>query len=249
MSSSEDITREFKEILEKGIYYLRNIEELIDIRTEFLNNVKKSLDIIEKMVDEQFPKVIEDIVPPISSKISKHLEKIKPKVTKLSDAQNLIADIVNQLKTDVKIFSVKDLYKKIDELEKIDFSQPLTTRPVISQVIETPSPRTEKAVQKETIPPLHAPIPSISVKTSVAPSEEKVPVGDWRESELEGSKIFDELITGWKRRDWEKIGGTKEMFMYGWAKLSSYDRKKIRSGTWSKPIMNKLKLLGREKKV
>ncbi|NVM01445.1 MAG: hypothetical protein HWN67_03870, partial [Candidatus Helarchaeota archaeon] len=158
---------------------------------------------------------------------------------------------VNQLQTDVKIFSVKDLYKKIEELENFDFSQPFIAQPIISQVIESLSPSTEKAVQKETVSTLRAPIPTMPVKQVVkeVPSEEKISEGDWSESELEGAKIFDELITGWKQRDWEKIGGTREIFMAGWAKLSSYDKKKIRSGTWSKQIINKIKLLGRERKV
>ncbi len=255
LSSSEDITREFKEILEKGIHYLNNIEELIDKRTEFLNNAKGSLDIIEKMVEEQFPKLIQDIIPPISSKLNKKFDNIKPNVEKLSDAQKLIADIVNQLQTDVKIFSIKDIYKKIEELEKIDFSQPIMaqaimTQPVTSPVVESPSPSTAKVPKKEAAPKLQAPIPKLPGKKDLkepAPVEE-IPEGDWRESELEGSKLFDELITGWKLRDWEKVGGTKEMFMYAWPKLSSFDKKKIKSGTWSKPIINKIKMLGRERK-
>ncbi|NVM01515.1 MAG: hypothetical protein HWN67_04235, partial [Candidatus Helarchaeota archaeon] len=204
MISSEDITREFKEILERGIQYLKNIEELIDKRTEFLNDAKGSLDVIEKMVDEQFSKVIKDTFPPVSSKISKYLEEIKPKVTKLSDAQKMISDIVNQLQTDVKFFSVKDLYKKIEELENFDFSQPIRVQPIKSQKIKSPSPSTKKVVQKETVPTLHAPVPTLPVNKVVkeAPLEEKVSEGDWSESELEGAKIFDELISGWKQRDW-----------------------------------------------
>ncbi|MFX1449626.1 MAG: hypothetical protein ACFFCM_02215, partial [Promethearchaeota archaeon] len=216
---------------------------------------KESLDIIEKIVEEQFSNIIQKTFPPISSKLNNHLDRIKPKVEKLSNAQKMIADIVNQLQTDVKIFSIKDLYKKIESLENIDFTELINahsaiSQPDISQVTESPGPSTEKMIKKGPVSKLQAPIPAPPLKSgvTVAPAEEETIEGDWRESELEGAKIFDELITGWKLRDWEKVGGTKEMFMYAWPKLSSYDRQKIKSGTWSKPIINKVKMLGREKK-
>ena len=87
-------------------------------------------------------------------------------------------------------------------------------------------------------------------QTKAAVTEEAVADvadGDWMESELEGAQIFDSIITGWKRRDWEtQAKGTKEMFMRAWKKLSNTDRQKIRNRTWSKKVINKMKLLSRE---
>lgn len=81
---------------------------------------------------------------------------------------------------------------------------------------------------------------------SIPAEEVKVPEGDWMESEMEGAQIFDSIIVGWKRRDWEDAKGTREIFMRAWRKLSSSDKQKIRNGAWSKPIITKMKLLGRE---
>ncbi|NVM54024.1 MAG: hypothetical protein HWN66_10020 [Candidatus Helarchaeota archaeon] len=98
--------------------------------------------------------------------------------------------------------------------------------------------------------PTYAMASAISeLKPAAAPQQEtaEAPDGEWSESELEGGQIFDTLITGWKRRDWEKIvQGTKEMFMRAWKKLSKTDKQKIRNGAWSKPIIKKLKMMSRE---
>ena len=243
--SNGDMIKEFRNIMEEGVNYLKNIEDLIDKRIKKLKIVRKSLDQIDNMIEDQFSSIIQGGFSKVNSELSKKLEMIKPKFEKLGITQTLINDIVNQLKSDVPIYSVKDLLFKVKKLEEIDFTQP-----IIHQKIGVPTSSTQKTVQKDI--PLSSRIGSSStskIETKIAepPSEELAPEGDWSDSELEGSKIFNDLIVGWKLKDFEKIGGTKELFMIAWRKLSSYDKQKIRSGTWSKNIMNKVKFLGREK--
>lgn len=249
-SKTEDMAIEFKKILEKGIKYLKKIEGLIDKRIETLNSNNETLDRIGSLLEGEFSRISQEILPPVDSEISNRLQEIKPKVKKLSDAQSMIKDILNQLETDVPHFTVRDLIPKVENLENIDFTQP-----IIPQTIEVPTSTIKSKNKKETPIPLKRGTKSRKSK-SVPPIEiekdfEDVSAKniafeeDISSSEAEGSKVFDEFIVSWKLKDWENIGGTKEMFINAWKKLSSYDKQKIKSGTWSKPMMEKVKLLGR----
>jgi len=244
------MTKSFKEILQKGVTYLKNIETMMDERIEKLKIAKESLDRIDNSLESQLSNITQSGFSELISTISYQFESAKPKIEKLARAQTMIIDTVKQLTSDMKIYSTKELLKKVEELEKIDFNQP-----VVTQVIEVAATTPIDSTLSSKKTPLSAPIPTVSPvlspKTQVSALEsvtEDLDLEDIRESELEGAKIFETIITGWKRRDWEKIGGTKEMFIWAWAKLSNFDRQKIKNGTWSKQIMNKCKLLGRERK-
>ena len=242
MLVQEDMAAYFKDILVKAISHLKNIEAQIDKRLEALKIAKKSVDQIDKIVKKEFSEIINSGFSDVTLHLSKMLDELSPKLQKLGVAQTMIHDIVTQLRTDIKLFTMKDLKLKIKELEEIDFTQP-----IITETVQVTAPSAQKAPKAKAT--VKSGGPSIT-KSAVqeTPVEEPPTEEDWRESELEGANVFDSLITGWKRRDWEKIGGNKEMFMVGWSKLSSYDRTRIKSGTWSKSMMNKVKLLGREKK-
>ncbi|NVM28546.1 MAG: hypothetical protein HWN65_06860 [Candidatus Helarchaeota archaeon] len=100
--------------------------------------------------------------------------------------------------------------------------------------------------RRRTPAPIHAiatAIPSAPAASAQAESEAEVIEGDWEDIELEGGRIFDTIITGWKRRDWEKEPkGTKAMFMRAWMKLSSKEKQEVKMGAWSKVIIKKMKL-------
>jgi len=96
-------------------------------------------------------------------------------------------------------------------------------------------------LSKSRSPEISAPETAKAETPTVAPKE-----GGWTESELEGAEVFDSIIIGWKRKDWDSAKGTKEEFMRAWKKLSHTDKQKIRQGAWSKPIIDKMKMLGRE---
>jgi hypothetical protein len=102
-----------------------------------------------------------------------------------------------------------------------------------------PSPPVPPSKPKSPVTPVPA---AAKVETPTAAPEGS----GWTESELEGAEVFDSIIIGWKRKDWDSAKGTKEVFMRAWKKLSHTDKQKIRQGAWSKPIIDKMKLLGRE---
>lgn len=114
--------------------------------------------------------------------------------------------------------------------------------PSVTKIGRGPSPR-----RAARVPGSVGPVVSSAAPPTVPQATADVDEEDWMESELEGAQIFDTIIIGWKRRDWESIAkGTREMFMRAWRKLSSTDRQKIRNGTWSKPIIKKMKMMSRE---
>ena len=236
------MVKEFKDILQKGVVYLKNVEAMIDERIEKLKVAEETIDRIDYQLKKELSNVTKEGLSKIISFITQYFDDVKPNVEKLGQAQTMIADVVRQLRTDIKLFGVKDLKKQVEELEKVDFSQPF-----VPEVVKAPvsSPKTELKR-----PILAAPIPTIKSPVQEMPDmPETEDEEDWRESEIKGAKIYDTIITGWKRKDWEALKGNREMFIWGWGKLSSFDRKRIENGTWSKKIMNKLKLLGRERKT
>ncbi|MHA1250876.1 MAG: hypothetical protein ACTSRP_12865, partial [Candidatus Helarchaeota archaeon] len=108
---------------------------------------------------------------------------------------------------------------------------------------DTQFPRRISSRTSISMGPIQKPISPIQVQSKSASAELE---GDWSESELEGGEIFERIIVGWKRRDFEKAQGTKEIFMRAWKKLSSYDRAQIKNGAWSQALINKIKMLGRK---
>ncbi|MHA1377551.1 MAG: hypothetical protein ACTSRG_04110 [Candidatus Helarchaeota archaeon] len=248
--AEKDLIVEFKDILQKGITHIKNIEIMTDERNAKLKEVRDSLDRINENLEKRLSHITQNSLTNITMFINNFFNDVKPKCEKLSIAQTMITDTVKQLNSDIKVFSIKALMKKIDDLEKIDFSQP-----IIPQVVEESALKPKSTIHKKTIfasptPTATTPISATQPQTNVqaASIKEISDNTELLESEVEGTKIYDSIITGWKRRDWEKLGGTREMFIKGWTKLSSFDRQKIKNGTWSKPMMNKVKMLGRARK-
>jgi hypothetical protein len=172
---------------------------------------------------------------------------------------NRLASLDHTISNKLKMLEysyLKELKTKLNSVHMKLFQQ-IQTR-MLQLLMKRPE-RPKKALEPERVSikhPSYRPYASIA-PTAVVPQAQSYDAaaiaeaaeeleGDWMESELEGATIFDSIITGWKRRDWEKIKGTKEMFMRGWKKLSASDKQKIKNGAWSKPIMNKIKMLGRE---
>jgi len=115
--------------------------------------------------------------------------------------------------------------------------KPAEAAPVISPTYKAPS-----VIKSAIIAPT-----AVATPTAPPPTVDDIK-GDMMDSEVEGAEVYETIITSWKRRDWEKFkdGGTKEEFVRAWRKLSTTDRQKIKNGAWSEPIMNKMKMLGRE---
>ena len=171
--SDIDMVKEFKDILQKGVAYLKNVEAMIDERISKLKAAKKTIDRIDNQLEKQLSNVTKKGLSKIISFINQYFDDVKPNVEKLGQAQSMIADVVRQLRTDIKLFDVKDLKKQVEELEKVDFSHPF-----IPKVVEAPftSPKTEPKTKAPKLksPILAAPIPTIK---SPVPEMPDMPLG------------------------------------------------------------------------
>ncbi len=236
------IVQVVNEILGGQTKVLQRIEEgygeLNHVYSELLNK----LTLLEKKVDGGFTVLETNGIAPlhltISDKLQKleynYLKKLKTRIdsihTKLQQQMQMqIFQLLIKKSQEQEVKPLEKLESKVKSVEKEKVTSPKTPLKV------TASQRPSVPTTPSTVPPPSQP-----------PLTSELAEDDLSESELEGAQLYDTLIVGWKRRDWEALKGTKEIFSRGWKKLSMTDRQKIKNGAWSKPLMEKLKLLGRE---
>ncbi|MHA1277762.1 MAG: hypothetical protein ACTSQI_09375 [Candidatus Helarchaeota archaeon] len=225
------IVKVVNDILEAQTVILQRIEEGYKEHLSVYNELLNRIGLLDRKIEGGFTVMEKTRLASLDQTISNKLKKIE-------------YGYLNELKSELDAVHTK-LFQQV----QTRMLQLLIQHPKQLQKLSTHKPR---EVGKPTLHPSAPIAPTTLVPEAKAYHTPKQPQtvaaveGDWSESELEGATIFEAIITGWKRRDWEKVQGTKETFMRGWKKLSSVDRQKIKNGTWSKPIMKKIKLLGRE---
>ncbi|MHA1270148.1 MAG: hypothetical protein ACTSPY_10210 [Candidatus Helarchaeota archaeon] len=215
-------------ILEDSMKLLKKIEKNIDTQNRSLKQLSDKLKIIKDKVDKNFNDLLENHFRPVFNKIIMRLELIDKDSIKEIDQE--IENISNTLQNNFQIQTISLLNKMIN----LQLTRPRVSTERITSKLQIKSPMRVVSLGRAS-----------TVETSSVEEQEEIPEGDWTESELEGAEIFEKIITGWKRRDFEKSQGTKEIFMKAWKKLSSYDRAQIKTGAWSQNLINKIKMLGR----
>ncbi|MFX1295397.1 MAG: hypothetical protein ACFFD2_11185 [Promethearchaeota archaeon] len=217
------------DILEAQSVILQRIEtsyqENLQTFNEFLNRVN----LLDKKVEGGFSVLETNRLTSLDKKVSDKLRNLE--YNYLIELKQKLDAVHTKLFQQIQARMFQLLVKKSLKAPRMSFSK------------AAPSEKTAKAAPFRGPYAQRAHAATASTPQPVQLAE--TPTGDWSESELEGAEIYDAIITTWKRRDWEKVQGTKEIFMRGWKKLSKTDKQKIKNGAWSKQIMNKIKLLGR----
>ncbi len=249
MSIPNELVQEIKGILQKTIASLKNLESHLNVRTDEIKNFNDNIDKFETKIDDDFKKIT-DLLPNMDDNVSQRIAKIAQKTEKLTNLLKGYKDAFQSLSNESQPlfdYDINELLYDVVNLEEIDFSQPI----VVSRAV-APSSATVGNNVSPSVAAKAAKIQSELKGTSVTSassgsSNEIVDPNKWTDSEIEGFGVFDELITGWKLRDFEKLEGSREMFAIAWRKLSEHDRKRIRNGAWSEPIIKKIALLGRSR--
>lgn len=220
------------DILQAQKAILERIEVGYREQLEVYNELKSRIDLLDKKIEGGFTVLETTRIDSLDKTVSAKLKNIQ-------------YSYIRELKQKIDAINIKlqqQVQAKMLQLMIKGSMKPIQKSSERGLVAERPVRR----VPSYRPTPLGVPAPaapaSLSAQEIELPESED---GDWMESEIEGAQIYDTIITGWKRRDWEGIEGDKETFMRGWRKLSNSDRQKIKNGAWSKPIMNKIKLLGR----
>jgi hypothetical protein len=230
-----ELVQVISEIVGGQTAVLQRVERALVEQYKAFAAIVERLNLVDKKVQGGFTVLENNRLVSIDQKVSEGLKKIDysllikakddldrlvSKMQKQVDAQ-LLQFVINQAKKPKKAPNVSA--KRVRAITRGTGKSPIPRAPAYTAVVpQATTPITEEAVAD-------------------------VQGDDWTESELEGAQIFDSIITGWKRRDWEsQAKGTKEMFMRAWKKLSNTDRQRIRNGAWSKKIINKMKLLSRD---
>ena len=252
MSIPNELVQEIKGILQKTIASLKNLEGHLNVRTEEIKNFNGNLGKFENNLIKELKK-ISDSLPKTEKKVVKKIGEIALKTEKLTALLKGYKDAFQSLSDESQPtfgHDINSLLYDVVRLEEIDFSQPI----IVSRAVTSSSAAKVSAGTTSGITAKAAKIQSqlSGISQASASSDEGggvkiVDPNKWTDSEIEGFGVFDELITGWKLRDFEKLKGTREMFAIGWRKLNDHDRKKIRNGAWSEPIIKKLVLLGRSR--
>ena len=217
-------------ILEDSMKLLIKVEKNIEDQNRSLRTLSNNFDNINNNISNQFENLNNNHLEPIFDNISSHFDIIDTDNIKKFNAE--IDEISKNLQNNFQFQSIS-LLNRVIILNMIQ-PQPRSTS-IQTRIPSQISSRRLSATKTK----------STTIKPII---EEDSPVsdGDWSESQLEGADIFENTITGWKRRDFDKAQGTKEIFMRAWKKLSSYDQAQIRNGAWSGKLINKIKMMGRE---
>lgn len=256
MSIPNELIEEIKGILEQAVGSLKNVESYLNKTTEETKVITNKLEKFEEMIQANQKTINDGIVPEIEKNFNEKFKNITEKTEKLSFVLNNFADIFGNLQNEAKQvsqFDINRLLQEVVELEEIDFSQPIRISPVVQKQDVKSSGKTITAGGGSITDQIAAMAKggSSQKQSSLSPediqSTEILDPNKWTDSEIEGFQLFDETITGWKLRDFEKLKGTREMFAIAWRKLSSHDKKRIRNGAWSDPIIKKITLLGRSR--
>jgi len=217
-------------ILENSMKFLMKIEKNLENKNRLLKSLYNKIENFQTKISNDIDNFIKTGLEKTYNNILYQFELIN--IKKLQEINKELDQIFNKLSLNFQMKNIELLNKNIE----LSLYQP---KPSIEKK-EDLTRKNYKPAPKQR--PISYPPTSIPKTQSI---ESEIPEGDWTESELEGAKIFDTIIVGWKRRDFEKAQGTKEIFMRAWKKLSNYDRAQIKNGAWSKKLIDKIKLLGR----
>lgn len=225
---------------------LNSIEEILDVRKKMTEKVSKNLDVFIKTQIAKFSDVQNTFSTKFKDDLTKSLQaNLRTPLKDIVEVQKMVIRAIRELKNRIPKDMMEEMYVAIERLENTDFSAPVQ--------LEMGQPGTEPSVALEGLPQALEKGKKGKKKRKKAEKEaekkEIPPDTDWSDSELEGFKIYDEVIapSKWKVKDFEKQKGTREMFAIAWHKLSGPARKEIRNGAWSKKIIIKIVMLGRER--
>jgi len=256
MSIPNELIEEIKGILEQAVGSLKNVESYLNKTSEETKLINNKIEKFEEIMQGNQETINNGIIPEIQKIFNEKFQKISEKTEKLSFVLNTFTDILADLRNEskqVSQFDINRLLQEVVELEEVDFSQPIRISPVVQQQAVSSGAKTISAGGVSITDQISAMAKGSSSQkaSSLSPgdiqSSEIIDPNKWTDSEIEGFQVFDETITGWKLRDFEKFNGTREMFAIAWRKLSGHDQKRIRNGAWSEPIIKKITLLGRSR--
>ncbi len=216
-------------ILEDSMKLLKKVEKNIDLQNNSLKSLVEKFNSINDNLDRSFEELINVRLKNIFETLYNRLDLI---------------DYDKLIEYDEEIDAINKILQRNFQLQTISLMKELVELNMKwPKAGDTQFPRRISSRTSISMGPIQKPISPIQVQSKSASAELE---GDWSESELEGGEIFERIIVGWKRRDFEKAQGTKEIFMRAWKKLSSYDRAQIKNGAWSQALINKIKMLGRK---
>jgi hypothetical protein len=225
------IVKVVSDILGDQTMVLQRVERAFQEQTKAYKALFGQLDGMDKKLDGGFNVLENNRIASLDKNITQKISSMEYDCLKQLKYQ--LDSICSKLQQQIHMQLLQLMIKQARERQE----KPPVPAPSVTPTVPISAPRT-------------AAKPSLPVSKVAEPvkAEASTPVqqGDWTESELEGKEIFDTIIVGWKRKDWEAAKGTREEFMRAWKKLSQTDKQKIRQGAWSKPIIDKMKMLGRE---
>jgi len=250
MSIPNELVQEIKGILQKTIASLKNLEGHLNVRTDDIKSFNNNVDVFEKKLYKEIKK-LSDSLPKTEKNVSAKINKIAKKTEKLTQLLKGYKDAFQSLADESQptfASDINSLLYDVVRLEEIDFSQPIVvSRAVASSSKGGKTTTSSVAAKAAKIQSQLAGTSQASDSSDDGGGEIIVDPNKWSDSEIEGFGVFDEMITGWKLRDFEKLKGTREIFAIAWRKLSGHDRKRIRNGAWSEPLIKKLTMLGRSR--
>lgn len=225
------IVKVVSEILGDQTMVLQRVERAFQEQNKAYKALFKQLGEMDQKIDGGFNVLENNRIASLDKIISQKISSMQYDNLKQMKYQldSLCSKLQQQIQMQLLQFMIKQARAKQEK--------PPVPAPVGSPTIPISASRT---VAKPS-----PPVPKVAEPVKAEPTT-PVQQGDWTDSELEGAEIFDTIIVGWKRKDWETAKGTKEEFMRAWKKLSHTDKQKVRQGAWSKPIIDKMKMLGRE---
>lgn len=227
-----EIVKVVSEILGDQTMVLQRVERAFQEQTKAYKSLSIQLNEMDKKIDGGFNVLENNRIASLDKNISQKISSME--YSTLKQLKYQLDSICSKLQQQIQMQLLQLMIKQTREWkEKLSIPTPS-----VAPTFPVSAPRT--AVKPS------PPVPKVAEPVK---AEASIPVqeGDWTDSELEGAEIFDSIIVGWKRKDWETAKGTKEEFMRAWKKLSHTDKQKVRQGAWSKPIIDKMKMLGREK--
>jgi hypothetical protein len=226
------IVKYVSEILGDQTMVLQRVERAFQEQTKAYKALNKQLSEMEKKIDGGFSVLENNRIASLDKIISQKISSME--YSNLTQLKYQLDSICSKLQQQIQMQLLQFMIMQAQERQvkhPIPAPSGAPTTPIsASRVAIKPSPLVPKSAEP--------------MKVEASPPVQE---GDWTDSELEGAEIFDTIIVGWKRKDWDTAKGTKEEFMRAWKKLSHTDKQKVRQGAWSKPIIDKMKMLGREK--
>lgn len=238
------IVKVVSEIVGDQTAVLQRVERGIQEQNKAYRALLNQLVVMDKKVDGGFSVLENTRIATLDKNVTQKISLMENSY--LKQLKNKVDSTYGKLQQQIHA----QLLHAMIKLSKTKRLKPQASTPSITPVhaisAALPAIPSSKASPKAPVSPLGSPVKPVPATAKVEippPASEK---GDWMESELEGAEVFDSIIIGWKRKDWDSAKGTKEEFMRAWKKLSHTDKQKIRQGAWSKPIIDKMKMLGRE---